>query len=68
MPLYDFYCKQCEKEFESLSKPYDPVKCPACGTYPCERTAVTTFAGYSAIPNNSASQRPSGAGSFKRKK
>jgi len=37
MPLYDYDCPKCEKVFESISKPYDPVHCPDCGFRPCDR-------------------------------
>jgi len=70
MPIYDYLCPTCpegENKFESLSRPHEPVKCPACGAFPCERL-LTAHAGYSINGNNSASQRPSQAGSFKRKK
>lgn len=32
MPLYDFHCNFCNKDFESLMKPHDPVVCPHCQT------------------------------------
>ena len=34
MPIYEFYCSKCQKEFELLcpiSKAGEPVFCPACG-------------------------------------
>jgi putative FmdB family regulatory protein len=31
MPIHDFRCRQCGKEFEGLSRPQDPaVTCPSC--------------------------------------
>lgn len=30
MPIYDFHCLNCNHEFESLSKPKEPVECPNC--------------------------------------
>ncbi len=32
MPLLQYYCKNCKKDFEELVKKYDdPVACPVCG-------------------------------------
>lgn len=30
-PIFDFHCSACDKTFESLMRPYDPVSCPHCG-------------------------------------
>jgi putative FmdB family regulatory protein len=30
MPLYEFHCNECNKDFDSLMKPQDPVECPHC--------------------------------------
>ena len=37
MPLYTWDCPLCEKPFDSLSKPHDPVICPKCGCNECVR-------------------------------
>ncbi|HAF00123.1 MAG TPA: FmdB family transcriptional regulator [Methylophilaceae bacterium] len=31
MPLYDFYCKSCNKTFELLAKVSSTPACPECG-------------------------------------
>ncbi|MGZ8270929.1 MAG: FmdB family zinc ribbon protein [Methylophilus sp.] len=31
MPLYDFYCKPCNKTFELLTKVSSTPVCPECG-------------------------------------
>lgn len=62
MPLYDYRCRSCEVNFESVSKPYEPVRCPECGTLGAERM-VTSFGGYEIKGDNSSSVRPKGAGS-----
>lgn len=37
MMLYDFECQGCQRTFESLTKPWDPVICPYCGCTDCKR-------------------------------
>jgi putative FmdB family regulatory protein len=32
MPLHDFYCGSCRKEFEELHRVNEPVHCGACGS------------------------------------
>lgn len=34
MPIYEFLCKDCRKEFKTLRsvKEIDSVNCPSCGT------------------------------------
>jgi putative FmdB family regulatory protein len=29
-PLYEFHCNECNHDFDSLMRPYDPVECPSC--------------------------------------
>ncbi len=45
MPIYEFFCTKCQKEFEimrRMSQIDDPAPCPTCGT-PGERE-VSVFA------------------------
>jgi putative FmdB family regulatory protein len=38
MPLHDFHCVRCGREFEALVRPADPpVACPMCGGVDLER-------------------------------
>lgn len=30
MPIFEFHCHKCKKDFESLILPNDPVQCPDC--------------------------------------
>ena len=33
MPIYEYYCKGCDCQFETLVlRSSDPVACPGCGT------------------------------------
>jgi putative FmdB family regulatory protein len=34
MPIYEFHCKECRREFKTLrrSEQVDSVTCPTCGT------------------------------------
>ena len=44
MPIYEYYCAECDKEFDimrSVSKADDPAPCDACGN-PAQRQ-LTTF-------------------------
>ena len=38
MPIYEFYCQGCDREFEELVLRRDEViQCPACGSEEAER-------------------------------
>jgi putative FmdB family regulatory protein len=38
MPLYDFHCTKCERDFEALVRPQDPApKCPDCHSTELEK-------------------------------
>jgi putative FmdB family regulatory protein len=45
MPLFDFKCRACGREFEALVRPQDQAapKCPACGGAELEKQ-LPTFA------------------------
>ena len=46
MPLYEYYCDNCEKVFDSLqsiSRSDQPAACPKCGR-DADRIMPTTFA------------------------
>jgi len=68
MPLFDFKCnnENCELLFEVFIKTGgEVITCPACGTDDCVKQ-MNTYGGYHIKGNNSASQRPKQAGSFKK--
>jgi putative FmdB family regulatory protein len=37
MPLYDYRCRGCGKDFEALVRPGHPARCPECGGEDLER-------------------------------
>lgn len=41
MPIYSFHCEECDKHFDSLMKPYDPVQCPDCKSTACTKQVTT---------------------------
>lgn len=47
MPMYDFRCTNCGKEYQELTSysKIDQVKCPACGEKNKERIYKTTVKG-----------------------
>ena len=66
MPIYQYACPKCSEEIE-LFRPMnaEAPSCQKCGTE--LEKQISAHAGYSIKGNNSASQRPRGAGSFKGK-
>jgi putative FmdB family regulatory protein len=41
MPIFDFKCNDCEKEFEKLVRQADiPPECPLCGSKDTEKKQV----------------------------
>lgn len=30
MPMYEYFCKDCDKTFEELAKFEDQIECPVC--------------------------------------
>ena len=47
MPIYDYACRQCGKEFEALRRVHDhdsEVECPVCGEKNAERKVSLTAA------------------------
>lgn len=69
MPIYEYKCRLCAKVTESIMKPWEtknPVQCPECGGA-CDRV-WSGIGGYTIKGDNSGSERPKHAGSFKTKK
>lgn len=66
--LYDFDCKNCNQAFEYTvdREQQEEIHCPYCDSSNVSK-AINAHAGYSG-DTGGASQRPRGAGSFKRRK
>jgi putative FmdB family regulatory protein len=62
MPLYEYFCPQCEERFESfryLSERNDVVECPSCG-HQSERVLSAFAMGKSAGGSSSKSSCSTG--------
>ena len=47
MPVYDYMCRKCKKEFEqvlTLKEHEQPVTCPHCGSADVEQEATKFYA------------------------
>lgn len=63
MPIYEFICKDCSKDFEDLvlsASRIDEVVCPACGSGQVKKK-MSTFASKPADGGGSLSFNPSPA-------
>jgi putative FmdB family regulatory protein len=54
MPIYEYRCKKCEKEFETLVLGRERPECPSCQSQSLERL-LSTFA----VSAGKSSARPS---------
>ena len=55
MPLYEYACKSCSKEFEALVRASETAECPSCHGKDLERR-LSVFAAHTAgVPQRSAS-------------
>jgi putative FmdB family regulatory protein len=61
MPLFEYACKSCAKEFEVLVRASDTPECPSCHGKDLERR-LSVFAAHTAgAPPRSASPGPCGS-------
>ncbi|MBW3540032.1 MAG: zinc ribbon domain-containing protein [Planctomycetes bacterium] len=37
MPLFEYHCRDCDREYELLVRNGEPVVCPECGSADCEK-------------------------------
>jgi putative FmdB family regulatory protein len=49
MPIYEYHCGQCEKDFELLVRGSTPIECPDCGSRQL-RKKLSAFAISSGAP------------------
>jgi putative FmdB family regulatory protein len=42
MPIYEYHCRQCDKEFEQLVRADTQPRCPACGSTKLDK-ALSVF-------------------------
>jgi putative FmdB family regulatory protein len=60
MPIYEYVCTRCEKEFEKLLwRSDDPVECPACGA-PEVKRRLSSFSVARKSPSAPCGEFPSG--------
>ncbi len=60
MPLYEYRCHSCSKQFEFLVRGDErPAECPSCRGHEFERV-MSTFAAHAGGRRSSASPLPSG--------
>jgi putative FmdB family regulatory protein len=62
MPFYEYLCKKCGKQFEtlrSMQERDEPAACPHCGSVRAERK-LSAFAACVAGPKGSSSTAPCG--------
>jgi len=61
MPLYEYACKTCDKQFEVLVRASETPECPACHGTALERR-LSVFAAHTAsAPMRSVSPGPCGS-------
>ncbi|MDW8467689.1 MAG: zinc ribbon domain-containing protein [Burkholderiales bacterium] len=59
MPIYEYACRSCGKEFETLVRGSAAPECPACGATDLEKK-LSVFATASATETASAAAGPCG--------
>lgn len=65
MPIYEFRCKSCDKEFETLllgSEANETVTCPCCSSLDLERMMSLCSAGTGKISGSASNCQPRSAG------
>ena len=59
MPLFEYACKRCDREFEFLARGNDTPECPSCHGTALERRQ-SVFAARTAAPSSGATPVPMG--------
>lgn len=60
MPLFEYACKSCDHQFESLVRGGEIPECPSCHGTTLERRQ-SVFAARSSSPSTGATEVPTGA-------
>ena len=61
MPIYEYYCESCKREFETLVfRSSDPVTCPTCSTENVQR--VLSVCGFKSGGDKGAASSRMGSG------
>lgn len=50
MPIFEYACKACDTQFETLVSPSRPAACPACGSTKLEKKLSAFAVGATASP------------------
>jgi len=59
MPLYEYACRQCDKEFEALVRASDTPSCPQCDSHDLQRK-LSVFAAHTVGGGGTERAMPSG--------
>jgi putative FmdB family regulatory protein len=62
MPIFEYRCKECDKEFETLVFGRERPRCPACESGKLEKL-LSTFAAVSGTTRASSAREPGPCGS-----
>jgi putative FmdB family regulatory protein len=57
MPLYEYTCRQCSRDFEALVRASDTPSCPSCQSDDLQRK-LSVFAAHTAGGNGTQSAMP----------
>jgi putative FmdB family regulatory protein len=60
MPLFEYACRSCDHQFESLVRRGDTPECPSCHGTELERR-LSVFAAHSSSGSAAATPTPAGA-------
>jgi putative FmdB family regulatory protein len=60
MPIFEYVCRECDREFEVLVQGSTTVECPSCGGKDLEKQ-LSTFAAGNGRQNVAANSLPIGA-------
>ncbi len=62
MPIYEYFCDECHKEFEELVFGDDAPECPHCGAPECQKLMSRACVHYGASYGAGTTPPPSSGG------